>query len=198
MHILRYLCGFLLFSALSLNVNGKSKDKDVNFPTDEEIRLVLTQADRAIDQYKPLLDQEEQMGGKEGAEAVAKDRGVVVSLELAIKGFGTNPQAFNGPLGFAFFEWLDDASRNAVLCATNASTKAFGSLLNGNKDEAISELHLSQSCSDVSMVFYTVSENAGALYTRFVEGEQKLAQEGARIAQRCGEILKQKGVIPKQ
>jgi hypothetical protein len=29
------------------------------------------------------------------------------------KGFGKNPQAFNGPLGFSFFEWLDDASRSA-------------------------------------------------------------------------------------
>ncbi len=73
------------------------------FPSDEEIRLVITQAERAVDQYKPLLDQEQQMLGKEGAEAVTKDREVVAGLELAIKGFGKNPQAFNGPLGFDFF-----------------------------------------------------------------------------------------------
>jgi hypothetical protein len=90
----------------------------VNFRTDDEIRLVLTQADRAIAQYKPLLDQEQQVLGKEGAAAVAKNREVLAGLELAIKGFKKNPQAFNGPLGFAFFEWLDDASRNAVLCSS--------------------------------------------------------------------------------
>ncbi len=73
------------------------------FPSDEEIRLVITQAERAVDQYKPLLDQEQQMLGKEGAEAVTKDREVVAGLELAIKGFGKNQQAFNGPLGFDFF-----------------------------------------------------------------------------------------------
>ncbi len=85
------------------NVKGQGKDGDVAFPSDEEIRLVITQAERAVDQYKPLLDQEQQMLGKEGAEAVTKDREVVAGLELAIKGFGKNPQAFNGPLGFDFF-----------------------------------------------------------------------------------------------
>ena len=197
MPLLRYLCGLLLFSVFSHNVNGQSKDKDVNFPTDEEIRLVLTQANRAIDQYKLLLDQEEKMLGKEGAEAVANDRGVIASLELAIKGFGKNPQAFNGPLGFAFFEWLDDDSRNAVLCSSNAMNKAFKSVLAGDKDEAMPELNLSQSCLEISTLIYTVSENAGALYARFVEGEQKVAEEGARVAQKCAEVLKQKGTNPR-
>jgi hypothetical protein len=164
----------------------------------DEIRLVLTQADRAIGQYKPLLDQEAKMLGNEGAEAVAKDREVVAGIEMAIKGFGKNPQAFNGPLGFSFFEWLDDASRNAVLCSTNAMGKAFESLLDGNKDQAESALHLSHNCTDASTLLYTVSENAGALYTRWVEGAAKVAEEGAQIAAKCSEILKQKGVVPKQ
>jgi hypothetical protein len=107
---LRCVCVLVTLTAFSLPVNGQDKNKDVNFPTDDEIRLVLTQADRAIGQSKPLLDQEANMLGKEGAEAVAKDREVVASLEMAVKGFGKNPQAFNGPLGFTFFEWLDDAS----------------------------------------------------------------------------------------
>jgi hypothetical protein len=169
----------------------------MNFPTDEEIRLVLTQADRAVGQYKPLLDQEGQMLGKEGADAVAKDREVVAGLELAIKGFGKNPQAFNGPLGFGFFEWLDDASRNAVVCSSTAMNKAFNSVLDGDKDKATSALHLSRSCNDAAALLYTVSENAGALYTRFVESEQKLAEDGARVARQCAEILKQKAAVPK-
>jgi hypothetical protein len=100
--------------------------------------------------------------------------------------------------GFSFVEWLDDASRNAVLCSSNAMNKAFLSLLNGDKDKATSELHLSQNCTDASALIYTVSENAGALYTRFAEGEQKLAEEATSIAQKCGEILKQKSAVPKQ
>ena len=191
------VCVLLMLTAFSIPANSQDKNKDVNFPTDDEIRLVLTQADRAIGQYKLLLDQEQKMLGKEGAEAVANDRGVVASLELAIKGFGKNPQAFNGPLGFAFFEWLDDASRNAVLCSSNAMNKAFNSVLAGDKDEAMSDLNLSQSCVEISTLIYTVSENAGALYTRWVEGAAKVAEEGAQIAAKCGEILKQKGVVPK-
>jgi hypothetical protein len=195
---LRCLCVLFVLTAFSIPANGQDKDKDVNFPTDDEIRLVLTQADRAIGQYKPLLDQEAKMLGNEGAEAVAKDREVVAGIEMAIKGFGKNPQAFNGPLGFSFFEWLDDASRNAVLCSANAMGKAFESLLDGNKDTAESALHLSHNCTDASTLLYTVSENAGALYTRYVEGSAKVAEEGAQIAAKCGEILKQKGVVPKK
>ena len=190
---LRCLCVLFVLTAFSLPVNGQDKNKDVNFPTDDEIRLVLTQADRAIGQYKPLLGQEATMLGKEGADAVAKDREVVASLELAVKGFGKNPQAFNGPLGFTFFEWLDDASRNAVLCSANAVNKAFESLLDGNKDQAESALHLSHNCTDASTLLYTVSENAGSLYTRYVQTEEKLAEKGGEVAKKCMDALKQKG-----
>jgi hypothetical protein len=196
MPLLRYLCVLLMFAALSLNAHGQGKDRDVNFATDDEIRLVLTQADRAIQQYKPALDMEEKMYGKKGEDAVAKDREVVRGIETAIKAFGKNPQAFNGPLGFSFFEWLDDADRNALLCASSALTEASVNMLAGDQVKAEMEISLSQSCMAVSTLFYTVSENAGALYTRYVEGEQKVAQEGARVAQKCAEILKQKGVSP--
>jgi len=77
-------------------------------------------------------------------------------------------------------------------------SKASKSILDGGANKAISEMHLSQSCTDVSMLLYTVSENAGALYTRYVGSQQKVAEEGARVAQRCNEILRQKAVIPKQ
>lgn len=195
---LRCLCVLFVLSAFSIPANSQDKDKDVNFATDDEIKLVLTQADRAIGQYKPLLDQEANMLGKEGAEAVAKDREVIAGIEMAIKGFGKNPQAFNGPLGFSFFEWLDDASRNAALCSANAVGKAFESLLDGNKGQAESALNLSHNCTDASTLLYTVSENAGALYTRYVEGITKVAEGGADVAKKCTEALKQKGVVPKQ
>ena len=197
MSLLKHFCVLLLFTAFSLNVNGQNKEKDVNFPTDEEIRLVLTQADRAIQQYKPALDTEEKMFGKKGEDAVAKDREVVRGIETAIKAFGKNPQAFNGPLGFSFFEWLDDANRNALLCASSALTEATVNMAAGDQVKAAMEFSLSQGCMAVSTLFYTVSENAGALYTRYVEGEDKLAEYSVQVAQRCAEALKQKGAAPK-
>jgi len=169
----------------------------VNFPTDEEIRLLLTQTDRAVEQYKLLLDTEEKLFGKKGAEALTKDRQVVDGIETAIKAFGKNPQAFNGPLGFAFFEWLDDADRNALLCASSAASEAILSMLAGDKDKSEAQVHLSNGCLDVSTLIYTVSENAGALYARYVDGEEKLAQQGYDVAQKCTEILKRNGIKPK-
>ena len=38
------------------------------FPTEEEIKLVLTQTDRAIQQYKTAVDQEELQMGKSNAD----------------------------------------------------------------------------------------------------------------------------------
>lgn len=87
-----------------------SAQTEKTFPTEAEIGLVLTQTDRAVRLYKPLIDQEEILMGTSGADAIAHDRQVVSGLEMAVRAFKGKPQGFNGPLGFAFFEWLDDAS----------------------------------------------------------------------------------------
>ena len=165
-------------------------EAEKTFPTDDEINLVLTQTERAVQQYKPLIDQEEMQMGKIAVDAVAKDRQVMSALDTAVKAFKSDPQAFNGPLGFAFFEWIDDADRNALLCAYGAATQAVQQMLTGNEDRASSLLHLSQSCMDVSSLIYTVSENAGALYERYAEAEAHLAAQGSEVAQRCADILK--------
>lgn len=167
------------------------------FPTDDEINLVLTQTARAIQQYKPLIDQQEVQMGKSATDAIAHDRQVVNALETALKAFKDKPQGFNGPLGFTFFEWLDDADRNAVLCGSGASTQAALQMMAGNKDKAESLLHLAQSCSDVSTLIYTVSENVGSLYQRYIEAEQQLAVQAANAAEKCTDILKKNGVQPK-
>jgi hypothetical protein len=168
------------------------------FPTDDEIKLVLTQTERAIQQYKPLIDQEEIQIGKSAADTVATDRKVVNALETAVKAFKSKPQGFNGPLGFAFFEWLDDAERNAVLCGSGASTQAAQAMMAGNSSKASVLLDLSQSCTSVSTLIYTVSENAGALYQRYVEAEEQLAAQGSEVAQKCTDILKKGGITPKK
>jgi hypothetical protein len=168
------------------------------FPTDDEINLVLTQTERAIQQYKPLIDQQEIQTGKSSSAAVATDRQVVNALETAVKAFKGKPQGFNGPLGFAFFEWLDDAGRNALLCGSNASSQATLQIMAGNKDKAASLLHLAQSCSDVSTLIYTISENAGSLYQRYVNAEEQLAVQGVEVASKCTEILKKNGIPPKK
>jgi hypothetical protein len=185
----------LLTTSFAVVVNAQTERP---FPTAEEINLVLTQAERAIQQYKPLVDQEEVQMGKSATDAVAHDREVVKALEIAVKAFRGKPQGFNGPLGFTFFEWLDDADRNAVLCGSGASAQAALQMGAGNTDKAASLLHLAQSCADASTLIYTVSENAGALYHRYVEAEEQLAVHGAEVAEKCIDILTKNGTPPKK
>jgi hypothetical protein len=168
------------------------------FPTDDEIQLLLTQADRAMQQYKPLIDEEEHQLGKTGAEAVAKDRQVVQAVELAAKAFKKHPQGFNGPLGFSFNEWLDDATRNALLCSQTAMSQSTTSMMAGKTADALDFVQLSKSCMDASNLIYTVSENAGALYERYVKAEEELANEGSDVAQKCTDALKKMAAEKKQ
>ena len=191
-------CSILLCVLAFCCVSSRAQNREGDFPSDVEIRLVLTQADRAVQEYEPLLEMEEKMYGKKGEAAVAKDREVVDFIEIAIKAFGKNPQSFNGPLGFSFFEWLDDADRNALLCASGAATEATVDMLAGDKEKAEMEIGLSQRCTAVATLFYTVSENAGALYTRFVQSEEKVAEQCAEVAKKCAEILKQNSAAPKK
>jgi hypothetical protein len=193
-----FRCAFALVLLTIRTVIVANAQTEKTFATDDEIILVLTQTERAIQQYKPLIDQEETQMGNSGTDAIAHDHQVVNALEMAVKAFKGKPQAFNGPLGFAFFEWLDDADRNAALCGSWAGTQAALQMMAGNKDKAGSLLHLAQSCNDVSTLIYTVSENAGSLYQRYVEAEQRLAVKAAEVAEKCTDILKNNGVPSKK
>jgi hypothetical protein len=190
--LIRSFCAalFILCAVTSARAQKHDTKYDTNFPTDDEIKLVLTQAERAIGEYKPLLDMEEKMLGKAGTEAVAKDRETVHGIDVAIAAFRKNPQAFNGPMGFAFFEWLDDACRNALLSSESAMNSATEGLMDGDKQKAQTNIELAKDLANVSTVLYTVSENAGALYVRYVAGEDQLAQVGLKAAADCVEILK--------
>jgi hypothetical protein len=69
---------------LSIACISRAQDETA-FPSDTEVRLLVTQAERAVQQYKPLLDEEAIQLGTTGAEVVAKDREVVHALEIAFK-----------------------------------------------------------------------------------------------------------------
>jgi len=199
MYLLRSGCGLVLFIVGFAVVVGHAQDKKT-FPTKDEINLVLIQADRAVQLYKPLIDLEEvQMGkGKGYAEAVARDRQVVNALEIALNALKVQPEGFNGPAGFLLFQWLDDADRNALLCASGALSQSSIMMMAGDTDNANSLIHLSQTCMDASALLYTVSENVASLYQRYVEAEEQLAKKGFETAQRCMDILNKKGVTPKK
>lgn len=197
MRALRFFSALPFIAFGFTNCAGAQK-LETNFPTDDEIRLVLTQASRAVDLYTPFLDLEQRVLGEKGKAASQKDREVVKGIETAIAAFGKNPQAFNGSLGFAFFEWIDDASRNALACANGASNDLAQSMLSGDKGKADLDVELEQGCLNASTLLYTVSENAGALYTRFVASEEQLANFSAHIATLCTDTMKKNNAAPKQ
>jgi hypothetical protein len=181
---------FVLTVLLAAFVPTSRGQEQGTFPTDEEIQLLLTQTDRAMQQYKPLIDEEERQLGKAGTDTVAKDRQVVKAVETAVQLLTKQPQGFNGPVGFSLFEWLDDATRNALLCSQGAMSQSTMLMIAGKTDDALRMVQLSKSCMDASTLIYTVSENAGSLYERYVKGEQDLANEGASGLEQCVEALK--------
>jgi hypothetical protein len=184
----------VLIGGLTVIVNAQPV---MNFPTNDEISLLISQTERTIQQYRPLVDQEEAQMGKDGTEAASKDRQVIDELEVAIKAFKAQPQRFNGPLGFAFFESLDDADRNIVLCGSGASSQATLQLMTGNTARANSLIELARSCSDADALMYTVSENAASLYERYAEAEAQLATQGVETSEKCMAILKKNSTPPK-
>jgi hypothetical protein len=190
MHMLRALA---LVCAIALCCScSHAQDGAVILPTDDEIRLVLTEGKRAIALYKITIDVEEKVFGNDGMDAVAKDRELASHLEIALEGFEKRPQEFNSPLGFKFFAWLEDASRNTLLCSSKLMDDSLTSLRAGAKDKAGFDMQASLACLEISTLMYTASEKVGALYTRYVEGQEQLAEAATRVAQDCANALKQK------
>jgi hypothetical protein len=103
------------------------------------------------------------------------------------KGMKAKPQLFNSRFGFEIVTLLDDAVHNSLLCSTQA---AMGIPTASDVSQAQSFLHLAQACSDTSTLLYTVSENAAALYEKYLAAAEVLENETADVATKCTDILK--------
>jgi hypothetical protein len=191
MSLLRSASTFVL-TAVGLAVVAQAQPGKL-IPEETEITLMITRTEQAIQQYKPLLDQEET---QLGADAVANDRKIEASLEVAVENLKSDPLEFNGPLGFAFFQGLEDASRNAALCASSAFMQAESQIKKGNTTRASSLHHLAERCLDVSALLHTISENAGYLYIRYADSEKQIAIQNAKMLEECTDMLKKYDTSP--
>jgi hypothetical protein len=162
---------------------------DKTFPTDDEIKLVIAQAKRALSDYVVSVRLEEKLAGK--TDDVDNDHRVIDGLTAMSSGIETHPQSFNSPAGFEFILLLDDASRNAALCNGGAIQKGVKAIADGENSTKEEYLQLAQSCTSASNLLYMVSENAAALYQRYANGEQDLAQQAFDSMNKCLSILKQ-------
>jgi|HubBroStandDraft_6_1064221.scaffolds.fasta_scaffold421454_2 hypothetical protein len=178
-----------LFLVSTLACPAAPAQMNNTFPTDDEIALVVSQTGRALSNYEATVKREEELTDK--SADVENDKRVIHGLTVISKVIGAQPQKFNGPFGFTFVLLLDDASRNAALCNTDAIQKGIKATLAGDTGKAQEYLQLGQACSDVSNLPYTVSENAGALYQRYVNGEEGLAIDAVNTMNQCVAKLKQ-------
>jgi hypothetical protein len=178
----RALIALILIFGFATVTNAQSEKA---FPSDEEIGLLVVQADRTIQRYKPLLDEQETEIGKSVADEIAKERQAVSSLDTLMKTLKNRHSAFNGPLGFAFLESLHEAERNLLRCVSSASSGSTGYMIAGNRDKADTLLRLSQSCMDVSLLIYTISEDVATAYKHFIEAQDQWAAHNTQAARKC-------------
>jgi len=163
-----------------------------DFPSERQISLVLTQAERAFDTYENTLRLEAQLTG--GPESVAKDKESLTMARNVLADIKQNPsKAFNSPMGFLLVTSLDDASRNMALCMGQGGMQSAMELQDGKASSAAVKLHISQTCLDASTLLFTVSESALDLYAQFLSAEYKLTQNAADGLQKCADALKKAG-----
>ena len=177
---------------------NQSEDRIKSFPSNQEINLLAAQATRAMDQYKSIVEQAQQLLGKDAPDAFQQDRMLLAHWAVTQKALKENPQEFNSPLGFEAVLDLDDASRNAALCAGGATLHALKDVVNRTIEQTTLILNLNQSCTDVSTLLYTVSENAAALYKKHLAWQRESSGRAMDVVQKCTEALKRLASTKKQ
>jgi hypothetical protein len=107
------------------------------------------------------------------------------------------PEAFNGLGGLLLLTTLDDASRNAALCASTGTLDITHEILSKvkNTNSAYRILAVAQKCIDVSLHLYTVSESVNALLVRTMEAQENLGQKAVETLDKCTAALRS---APKQ
>jgi hypothetical protein len=162
-------------------------------PGETEITFMIVRVEDAIQQYKPLLDQEEIQLSR---DAVANDRKDVDSLEVVVGYLKSNPLDFNGSPGFVLYQRLETASRNAALCASSAFMQAELQIKRGNTTDASSLHHLAESCVDASALLHDISENVGYSFIRYVADEKQIAIQNAEMLKQCTDNLRKYDTSP--
>ncbi len=181
----------LLLSSVTASTQ-QQKRAQVDFPTKEEINLVVTQAERAFEQYKTSVAMEANLqSARDEPSALRKDEEVVEMSHKLIEALKKNPGGFHGLGGLLLLSALDDASRNAALCSTSGTGEIAKGLIDRfDAKEAYRIMTIIQTCTDVSTHLYTVSESVHALMVRELEAQQDLNEQATQMANECNAAIK--------
>ena len=87
-----------IYLLVSIHVAAQQETaKEVEFPTIDEIQLVLSQSERSIEQYRrAVVLESELVSAKEDPSGVRKDQGVIESATKLIAALNKNPKDFTG------------------------------------------------------------------------------------------------------
>jgi hypothetical protein len=177
--------------AIPLLAQQTQDDEKPNFPTDDEVRLVTEQSDRAFSIYERSLDLEAELPSvKSGKIFMEKDRQVLEQGKLIVAKLKTDSKSFHGLLVLILLVTLDDASRNAALCSgTSMADQSLSIHDKHGEIEAYKLLQVSQSCLDASTQLYTVSENVHQLLVRDMTSNDLLTQQEDKALKNCASML---------
>ena len=162
------------------------------FPSADEIQLVVTQSERVFEQYKQSVTMEAELPSfKRDPSAIEKDTGVYdtgVKLAAAQK---EHPEGFHGVGGLLLLFSLDDTSRNAALCSATAYNDTMEAVMTkSDVHSAENGMHVGLSCINISGYLYTVSESVQALLVRDLKAQQMLNQSATETISSCTAALK--------
>ncbi len=166
--------------------------EEPDFPHTDEIQLVVTQAERAFEQYKPSVTFERELPSfQKDSSAPDKDLEVFDTTIKLIATLKTHPDGFHGLGGLLLLSSLDDASRNAALCSGTAYNDAMQAVM-ASSDVSVARyyLHIGVSCLDASGHLYTVSESVQELLVREAKAQQLLNKQVMAFADKCRILMK--------
>jgi len=179
----------LLTMLVVANMVPLSSASDFKYASDEEINLIMGQADRAMMQYEQVLGQEKRLLGD--SIDTDTDNKLLVAWKTVKGVLAKDPQKYNSFVGFDIVTLLDDAARNNALITTSAATELIqeltGGKLNSKSDSLITLMQNSQSAGTL---LYTVAESAAALYLRFLHWQDETFNESVVQLTKCMDIIK--------
>jgi hypothetical protein len=169
-----------------------AQEKAETLPTEDQINLLVTQAERAFVMYEGTLEQETQLKGSN--ISVSQDRRVSNAAREVINHIKTNPQYFNAPMGFLLVGDLDDASRNMALCSGQAAMESITEIrgkgpTDSALDSATSKMRLAQRCTETSAMLQTVGETAFNLYAQYLSANFQAGEQMGGAIQKCMDTL---------
>jgi hypothetical protein len=181
----------LCFVSVTSLCIAQQQESGPAFPTKEEIQLVVTQAERAFDQYKASVVSEADLPtAKQDKSGVEKDQQIIEMSARIINLLKQQPERFNGVFGLFLLTTLDDASRNAALCSGSGTLDIAKSLMDKPDVNAANRmLAISGKCTDVSSYLYTVSESVNALLVRNMDAQASLNEEAMKTINECRATL---------